>query len=154
VDACAGWQALKVESKGTNPDGSSFDNNSNYTRVSGTHGLMGSWKGTKTDINEEQIYDIAEKGPDELTWHIPAIKGVVDVPLDGKDSAPVGPTVPKGLTISLVRTSSHTLKMVEKINGEPIYRSTMTLSADGKKFTDVGTPAKTNEPMTTVWIKQ
>jgi hypothetical protein len=147
-------KALKVESKGTNPDGSSFDNNSNYTRVSGTKGLMGSWKSTKTDINEEQIYDIAEKGPDELTWHIPAIKGVVDVPLDGKDSAPVGPTVPKGLTISLVRTSSHTLKMVEKINGEPIYRSTMTLSADGKKFTDVGTPAKTNEPMTTVWIKQ
>jgi hypothetical protein len=115
---------------------------------------MGSWKGTKTDLNDEQIYDIAEKGPNELAWTIPAIKGVLNASLDGKESAPVGPTVPKGLTISLLRTSPRTLKMVEKMNGEPIYHSTMTLSADGKKFTDVGTPAKTHEPMTTVWVKQ
>ncbi len=145
---------LKVESKGTRPDGSNFDDTSDYARVSGTHGLMGSWKGTKTDLNDEQIYDIAEKGPNELSWNIPAIKGVLNASLDGKESAPVGPTVPKGLTISLLRTSPRTLKMVEKMNGEPIYHSTMTLSADGKKFTDVGTPAKTNEPITTVWVKQ
>lgn len=147
-------KSLKLESKGTRPDGTNFDDTSDYTRVSGTQGLMGSWKSTKASMNEEQTYDIAEKGPNELTWNIPAIKGVVDLPLDGKDSAPVGPTVPKGLTISLLRTSPHTLKLVEKINGEPIYHSTMTLSADGKKFTDVGSAAKTNEPMTTVWIKQ
>jgi hypothetical protein len=147
-------KSLKVESTGTNPDGSSFDNSSDYTRVSGTHGLIGSWKSTKTNINEEQTYDISEKGPNELTWNIPAIKGVLNVKLDGKDYAPEGPTVPKGLTIALVRTSPHTLKMTEKMNGEVSLHSAMTLSADGKKITELVTPAKTAESFTQVWVKQ
>jgi hypothetical protein len=147
-------KSLKLESKGTNPDGSSFDNSSEYTRVSGTHGIAGSWKSTKTSVNEERTYEIADKGPDELTWNIPEIKGVLDVKLDGKDYAPVGPTVPKGLTIALLKVSPHTLKMTEKMNGAVTYHSTMTVSADGKKMTEVGTPAKTTESFTSVWIKQ
>jgi hypothetical protein len=150
----ADGKSLKVEGKGTRPDGKSFDDTSDYARVSGTHGLVGSWKSTKASVNEEQTYEIAEKGPDELSWNIPAIKGVLDAKLDGKDYAPNGPTVPTGLTIALIRSSPRTLKLVEKMNGETVYHSTMTLSADGKKFTEVGSPAKTNEPITTVWIKQ
>jgi hypothetical protein len=147
-------KSLKVESKGTRPDGSSRDDVSDYTRVSGTHGLAGKWKSTKTNMNEEQTYEIAENGSDGLTWNIPAIKGVLDAKFDGKDYAPVGPAVPKGLTIALVRTSPRSLKMTEKVNGEVISHSTMTLSADGKKFTEVGSAAKANEPFTEVWIKQ
>ena len=150
----ADGKTLKVESKGTNPDGSNFDNSEEYTRVSGTHGISGSWKSTKTNINEERTYEIADKGPDELTWNIPEIKGVLDVKLDGKDYAPVGPTVPKGLTIALTKAGPRTLKMVEKMNGMETYHSTMTVSADGKKMTEVGTPAKTNESFTSVWMKQ
>ncbi len=149
-----GGKTLKVESKGTQPDGSSRDDVFEYTRVSGTHGLAGSWKGTKTKMNEEQTYEIAENGSDGLTWNIPAIKGVLDAKFDGKDYAPVGPTVPKGLTIALVKASPRTLKMTEKINGEVTLHSTMTVSADGKKMTEVGSPAKTNEPFTEVWVKQ
>ena len=147
-------KTLKVESKGTNPDGSSFDDSSMYMRVSGTKGIAGSWKSTKTDINEEQTYEISDKGPDELIWNVPQIKGVLDIKLDGKDYAPVGPTAPKGLTIALTKAGPRTLKMVEKINGIEAYHSTMTVSPDGKKMTEVGTPAKTNEPFTSVWIKQ
>jgi hypothetical protein len=147
-------KSLKVEGRGTRPDGKSFDDTSEYTRVGGTHGLAGSWKSNKASINEEQTYEITEKGPDELSWNIPAIKGVLDAKLDGKDYAPEGPTVAKGLTISLVRSSPRTLKLVEKMNGETVYHSTMTLSVDGKKFTEVGSAAKTNEPMTEVWVKQ
>jgi hypothetical protein len=147
-------KGLKVESKGKNPDGSSFDDTSDYTRVAGTHGLAGKWKSTKADLNEERTYEIADKGPDELTWNIPEIKGVLDVKMDGKDYAPVGPTVPKGLTIALVKASPRTLKMTEKMNGEVTLHSTMTVSADGKKMTEVGSPAKTNEPFTEVWVKQ
>jgi hypothetical protein len=149
-----GGKTLKVESKETQPDGSSRDDVSEYTRVAGTHGLAGSWKSTKTKMNEERTYEIAAKGSDGLTWNIPAIKGVLDAKFDGKDYAPVGPTVPKGLTIALVRTSPRSLKMTEKVNGEVTLHSTMTLSADGKKFTEVGSTAKTNEPFTEVWVKQ
>jgi hypothetical protein len=147
-------KSLKVESKATRPDGSSRDDVSEYTRVSGMHGIAGKWKSTKTDMNEEQIYEIADKGPNELTWKIVAIKGVLNATLDGKDYAPVGPTVPKGLTVAVLRTSPRTLKLTEKVNGEVISHSTLTLSADGKKFTEVGSAAKTNEPFTEVWIKQ
>jgi hypothetical protein len=125
-----------------------------YARVSGTQGLTGSWKSTKTDLSGNRMYDIADKGPDELTWNIPEIKGVLDIKLDGKDYAPVGPTVPKGLTIALTKGGPRTLKMVEKMNGAVTYHSTMTVSADGKKMTEVGTPAKTTESFTSVWIKQ
>jgi hypothetical protein len=147
-------KSLKVESKGKRPDGTSFDDTSDYTRVSGTHGLMGSWKSTKASINEDQTYEIAEKAPDELTWNIPEIKGVLNVKLDGKDYAPEGPTVPKGLTIALVKVSPHTLKMTEKMNGEVITNSTMTLAPDGKKITEHVTTAKTAESFTEVWVKQ
>jgi hypothetical protein len=147
-------KSLKLESKGTNPDGSSFNDAVEYARVGGTQGLTGSWKSTKANLNENRMYDIADKGPDELTWNIPEIKGVLDIKLDGKDYAPVGPTVPKGLTIALTKAGPHTLKMVEKMNGTVTYHSTMTVSADGKKMTEVGTPAKTTETFTSVWIKQ
>jgi hypothetical protein len=46
------------------------------------------------------------------------------------------------------------LKVTEKMNGEVIQHSTMTVSADGKKMTEVGSAAKTNEPFTEVWVKQ
>jgi hypothetical protein len=147
-------KAMKVQSKGTNPDGSSFDDTSDYARVAGTHGIAGSWKSTKTNLNEEQTYEIAGNSADGLTWNIPAIKGVLDAKFDGKDYAPVGPTVPKGLTIAVVKASPRTLKVIEKVNGEVILHYTMTVSADGKKMTEVGSAAKTNEPFTEVWIKQ
>jgi hypothetical protein len=149
-----GGKTLKVESKGTQPDGSSRDDVFDYTRVSGTHGLAGRWKSTKAKMNEEQTYEFAAKGSDGLTWNIPAIKGVLDAKFDGKDYAPVGPTVPKGFTIALVRTSPRTLKVSWKMNGEVVQHSTMTVSADGKKMTEVGSAAKTNEPYTEVWVKQ
>jgi hypothetical protein len=149
-----GGKTLKVESKGTQPDGSSRDDVFDYTRVSGTHGLAGRWKSTKAKMNEEQTYEFAAKGSDGLTWNIPAIKGVLDAKFDGKDYAPVGPTVPKGLTLALVKASPRTLKVTEKMNGEVIQHSTMTVSADGKKMTEVGSAAKTNEPYTEVWVKQ
>ena len=87
-------------------------------------------------------------------WEIPEIKGTLDLTLDGKDAAPQGPTAPKGFTVAALRTSPHTLKMTTKVNGDPVNRSTMTLSADGKKITEVGSPAKVNEPYTVVWVKQ
>lgn len=147
-------KSMKLESKGTNPDGSSFDDSEEYARVSGSKGISGSWKSTKTNINEQRMYEISDKGPNELSWNIPEIKGVLNVKLDGKDYAPVGPTVPKGLTIALTKAGPRTLKMVEKMNGEVTYHSTMRVSADGKKMTETGSPAKTTETFTSVFVKQ
>jgi hypothetical protein len=147
-------KAMKAESKGKNPDGSSFDDTDEYTRVSGTKGLTGSWKNTKANVSHPEVWNISQKSPNELKWDIPAIKGTLDATLDGKDHAPDGPTVPKGLTIAVTRVSPKVLKVTSKMNGEVTGRSTLTLSADGKKITDVGTTPKTGETTTAIWVKQ
>jgi len=147
-------KTLKIESKGKTPDGKSFDDTSVYTRISGTKGLVGAWKSSKAEVSAPEVWNISEKGPNELLWDIETIKGRLDATLDGEDHAPVGPTVPKGLTVAVTRVSPKVLKVTLKMNGEVSERSTMTISADGKKITDVVTPVKTNETMTVIWVKQ
>jgi hypothetical protein len=147
-------KALKVESKGTNPDGSSFDNTEEHVRVGGTKGLQGSWKSTKANMSDPESYSISDGGADALQWDIPAIKGKLHATLDGKDNAPEGPTVPQGLTIALTRVSPNVLKMTQKMNGEVTSYSVMTLSPDGKRITEVVTPAKEKVAYTEVWLKQ
>ena len=147
-------KTLKLESKGKTPDGSSFDDTSEYARVGGTKGLVGSWKSTKTHVSDPEVWNITQKGPDELQWEIPAIKGSLDATLDGKEHTVDGPTVPKGMTIAVTRVSPKVLKMTSKINGEVMGHSTMTLSADGKKITDVDVAPKTGETTTSIWVKQ
>lgn len=146
-------KALKEESKGTNPDGSSFDNVTNYARVAGTKGLAGSWKSTKETIGEDHTFTMAADGTSGVKWDIPAIKGTLKTNLDGKDVAPDGPTIPKGLTVAVLKASPHMLKVTEKMDGKVIQHSTMTLSADGKKITEVVTHGS-GTPATEVWLKQ
>lgn len=149
-------KTLKIESVGKAPDGTSFEDKFEYTRISGTKGLVGRWKSTKTDLHEGEmdVQNITEKGPNELQWDIPAMKAVLDAKLDGKDYAPVGPALTKGWTAAVTRVSPDVLKMTWKKNGEVMNSSTMTISADGKKITELNTPAKTNETATFVWVKQ
>lgn len=145
---------LTSEAKGTNPDGSSFDNKDERTRTAGTSGLNGSWKSTKANVSNPEYYKIADGGADALQWDIPSIKATLHATLDGKENAPEGPTVPKGLTIALTRVSPRELKMIERINGEVVTHSNMMLSADGRKITEVVTPAREKVSYTEIWLKQ
>jgi hypothetical protein len=147
-------KSLKVESKGKHPDGSSFDDTAEYVRVAGKSGLDGSWKSTKADVNEDRSMEMAADGDKGMLWTIPNEKATVSLKIDGKDYTAQGPTVPKDLTLALTPVSSHSFKMMEKLNGAPIWHGTYTLSADGKKMTVVGSPAKTNEPTTEVYLRQ
>jgi hypothetical protein len=147
-------KSLKVESKGTRPDGSSFDRTADYTRVAGKSGLDGSWKNTKADVDEDRTLDMAADGDQGMKWTIPQMKAAVSLKMDGKDYPAEGPTVPKGLTLAVTPVSSNSFKLMEKMNGMPLWHGTYTLSADGKKMTVVGSPAKTNEPTTEVYLRQ
>jgi hypothetical protein len=147
-------KTLKVETKGTRPDGSNLDDTANYTRVGGKSGLIGSWKSTKADINEDRTFEMAADGDSGMKWTIPEMKADVSLKMDGKDYPAEGPTVPKGLTLAATPVSSTSFKMMEKMNGMPVWHGTYTLSDGGKKMTVVGSPAKTNEPTTEVYLKQ
>jgi hypothetical protein len=147
-------KSLKVETKGTRPDGSTINDTADYTRVAGKSGLVGSWKSTKTDVNEDRTFDMAADGDQGMKWTIPEMKADVSLKMDGKDYPAQGPTVPKGLTLAVTPISSTSFKMMEKMNGTPLWHGTYTLSDEGKKMTIVGSPAKTNEPTTEVYLKQ
>jgi hypothetical protein len=147
-------KSMKVESKGKNPDGSNFDDTADYTRVAGKSGLTGSWKSTKAKMNEDRTFEMAADGDHGMTWTIPEMKAAVSLKMDSKDYPAEGPTVPKGITLALTPVSSTSFKMMEKMNGMPLWHGTYTLSDDGKKMTVVGSPAKANEPTTEVYLKQ
>jgi hypothetical protein len=148
-------KTLVEEETGTSPGGQSFDDTVTYTRVAGSKGLMGSWK--DTDVKLKEDFTMSWKpgsSADSMRWELPTIKAYVDVSYDGKDNTPVGPTVPKGLTIALTKTGPRSLMMVEKLNGKVLVKSTYKLSADGKTLTEIQTPPDGKAPATIIYEKQ
>jgi hypothetical protein len=143
------------EETGTSPGGQSFDDTTTYTRVAGSKGLMGSWKDIDVKIKEDFTMSWKSGGSaDSMRWELPTIKAYVDVSYDGKDNTPVGPTVPKGLTIAMTKTGPRSLMMVEKLNGKVLSKSTYKLSADGKTLTEIQTPPDGKAPATVIYEKQ
>ncbi len=150
----ADGKMLKTESKGTNPDGSTFSNTGEAARVGSGKGLVGTWKTTKEEAGSPQSYSIKDAGPNAVDWDIPALKATLHATLDGKDITPDGPTVPKALTVALLKVSPTVLKETDKMSGEVVSRNTMTLSPDGKTITNVVTPSKDKVTYTEIWRKQ
>ena len=147
---------LTIESTGTTPSGKSFDDVETLMRVTGTKGLMGTWKDTEVKINKEPMVMSLKAGPDDNTihWEMTDVKATVDLPMNGKEVTPVGPTVPTGLTLSAMKTGPHSFAMTEKLNGKLLEKMDYKLSGDGKTLTEVETPADGKAPATVVFEKQ
>lgn len=143
-----------VISKGTKPNGETFQDTAVYERVSGESGLLGTWRSTQVKISSPSAVQIAAHGENGLTVTVPAYEYTCNAKFDGKDYAPTGPTVPAGLTLTLKRTGERTMEIVEKDKGKPLGTSKFTVSADGKTLTEVYTPAAVNEPVTAVYERQ
>jgi hypothetical protein len=147
-------KTLVTEDTGTLPSGKSFDDTTKYTRVSGGKGLMGSWKDTDVKMKEDFVMRWkAGASANSMRWELPDIKAYVDISLDGKDCIPAGPTVPKGLTLSLAPTGSHGMTMLEKLDGKVLSKSVYKLSADGKTLTEIETPPDGKAPSTIIYDK-
>ena len=149
----ADGKSINITSTGTKPNGDSFNDTSTYTRISGTKGFFGGWKSTKVNLSAPTGYEIKDNGDGSLTWTLPDFKAIVTLKPDGTDAPATGPTVPDGLTLSLMKTGSHSFALVEKMKGKPIFKATETVSADGKMLTEVGSPVGVNEPTTSVYDK-
>ncbi|MGH9617158.1 MAG: hypothetical protein ACRD28_10495, partial [Acidobacteriaceae bacterium] len=70
------------------------------------------------------------------------------------DVAPVGPTVPKGLTIAATKNGDRSFSYVEKMNGKAIVKGTLRVAADGKTLSEVSYPIGTQQRRTAVYDKQ
>jgi hypothetical protein len=111
----------------------------------GVHKTSGSWKITKAEQSENGLSVTYKTTGDELTMSDPTGE-TFTAKLDGTD-APV-----KGAlsfdTVSVKKVDAHTIEQTDKRGGTVVGVSKMTVSADGKKLTDVFT-AKPSERVTT-----
>ena len=140
--------------KATKPDGTSFTTTTTSARVSGTAGLAGEWKDTKSASTSASIMTIAVTG-DSFHFAYPEWKQGATVKLDGTYAPFTGAQVPEGVTVSYKAVSPTQLNGGTKLNGKLWSEDTMTLSADGKTITDVSwSPGKPNEKTTAVYDKQ
>ena len=147
-------KTLNLEETGTMPSGKAFDITSTYARVSGSRGLLGSWQNQSIKLNEDQIMTWKAAEGDSVRWELPDLRAYVILSFDGKECAPVGPTMPEGLTLSATKTGPTSFTMKEKLNGKLLTNNHYTISSDGKTLTAVSAPPDGKAPATTVYEKQ
>jgi hypothetical protein len=154
ISVSADGKTMTIISTGTNPDGKDFQDTEVFTRTAGTNGLMGTWKSEKVKSSTSPMMEFAASGPDGIAWILPEIKAKLDLTFDGKDVAPVGPTVPEGLTISATKNSARSFSFVEKMNGKALFKGTLTVSKDGKTLTNVSSAVQEQNQRTAVYDKE
>jgi hypothetical protein len=147
-------KTMTITSRGTRPNGESFEDTSVYERTSGENGLLGTWKSKEVKISSPETMKFTPSGDDGVAWEIVDIMATCIAKFDGKDYPCTGPTVPAGFTMALKRTGPRSFKWTDKRSGKSLFEGTFTVSQDGRTLTDVGRPAAVNEPITAVYERQ
>ncbi|MGC2213233.1 MAG: hypothetical protein WA419_13860 [Silvibacterium sp.] len=144
---------LDVSTTGTKPNGDPVNESDSFTRVTPGKGFFGKWKSTKISDSTPNTRVFEANGDNGLIWSIPEIKASLTLTFDGKDVAPVGPTVPNGLTIAATKLGPRSFELTEKMNGKVMFKGRFTVSEDGKTLTEVGGAPGVNEPEKAVYKK-
>jgi hypothetical protein len=141
---------------GTRPDGTTFHEEDVFTRVSGSNGLVGTWRVTGVKGGggpQEFVISVPASGV--MHYDVPDMKATAEGRTDGSDNPLTGPTVPPGTTISFQALTPTTMRYVMKVNGKVDSMGEQTLAADGKSFTDVNwIPGKENEKTSQHYVRQ
>ncbi len=147
-------KTLQIDSKGTRPNGETFQTQTIYDRTSGENGLLGGWKSTKVQISSPESWEIKAHGDDGITFYSPAEKFTFSAKFDGKQYPVAGPTVPAGSSGSLQRNGPLSFELVETYKSKPFWKGTFTVSGDKKTLTVAGSMTGVDEPETAVYEKQ
>lgn len=142
---------------GDKPDGSSAREQDVLTRMSGTNGLVGTWRVSKVEgeAGGPNAFIIDVPAPGRVHYQVPDMKMNVEGPSDGSDLPLIGPTAAPGMTISFKSLTPTKTRYTIKIDGKVDSMGEETLAADGRSFTDVNWNAgKENEKVTGVYVKQ
>lgn len=151
----ADGKTLTMTFTGTRPDGTAFHEEDVYQRVSGTDGLIGTWRSTKvSEPNGPQEFVMSSPAPGVLHVDVPEMKASAEGRTDGSDNPLKGPTMAPGMTISFKALTPNKIRYVMKVNGQTDNMGEQTLAADGRSFSDVNwIPGKENEKTTGVFVK-
>jgi len=149
-------KTLNMTFTGTKPDGSTYHEEDTYTRVSGTDGLLGTWRSSKVQgPYGPQSFVISSPAAGTLRYYIPDMKATAEGAIDGTDLPVSGPDIPPGMTIGFKQVTPTKHKYTMKIDGKPDTYGVQTISADGTFFTDVSwNPGHESEKTTSVYVKQ
>ncbi|HET9331864.1 MAG TPA: hypothetical protein VFO23_15165 [Steroidobacteraceae bacterium] len=149
-------KTLTMTFDGKKPDGSAYHEEDVFTRVSGTEGLIGTWRSTKVKgPSGPQSFVISAPADGMLRYDIPDMKAYAEGNADGTDHPITGPDVPPGMTIGFKMLSPKKVKYTIKLNGKVDSVGVQTIAADGASFSDVSwNPGKANEKTTVVYVKQ
>jgi hypothetical protein len=147
-------KTLTVNSKGTKPDGETLDDTVVSERVSGGPGLSGKWKTKNLKSASPSVLEIAASGTDGLTFKIVDMQLSCEAKFDGKDHPCSGPTLAPGWTVAVAKQGARALDMTIKNNGKVVFKTSYTVSADGKTLTEHGIATGSNEKTTVVYDRQ
>jgi hypothetical protein len=148
---------LTMKFTGTRPDGNAFQEEDVFRRVSGTDGLIGTWRATKATGSDgaPETFVISSPASGVMHYEIPDMKVSAEGRTDGTDHPLTGPTVPPGATISWTRLAPQKIKYVIKIEGKVDNEGVQAIAADGRSFTDTNWNARrAGERTTAVYVKQ
>jgi hypothetical protein len=152
----ADGKTLSTVFTGTKADGSAFREEDIFARVSGTDGLIGTWRTAKVvGPSGPQTFVMSSPADGVLHVDVPDMKASAEGRMDGSDNPLTGPSVPPGSTISFKALAPTQYRYVMKINGKTDNMGEQTIAADGRSFTDVNwVPGRENEKTTAVYVKQ
>jgi hypothetical protein len=153
IKLSADGKTLMEESKGTKPNGDTFDDSYTYVRTSPGSGLIGSWKSTKVKLSSPDSLTVTTDAADGVTLTLSAEKASCQAKWDGKDFPATGPTVPDGLTLALSKTGPTSFKLIQKFKDKVIFVGRYKLGPDGKSLILRGTDGEGKEPFTEVFDK-
>jgi hypothetical protein len=152
----ADGKTLTISSTGIHPDGTAFHEQAVFSRVTGTAGLIGTWRTIKVSGPDAiREFVISSPAPGVLHFEVPEMKASAEGRTDGSDNPLKSPDMPPGMTISFEMLSPTQLKYVMKVDGKTDNIGEQTLAADGRSFSDVNwNPGKEDEKTTGIYVKQ
>lgn len=150
----ADGNTLIVDSRVVKATGETSSDRMTLQRVSGGPGLAGRWQTAKLNSSSPANLEIAATGTNGLVLKFVDMNSECDAKFDGKDYPVTGPTFPSGWTCALPRRDERSFDVTWKKDGNLMYRSTLTASADGQTLTETGGAAGTNEKVRIVYDRQ
>ena len=132
----ADGKTYTVHFDGKRADGTPYDDTVVYTRVSGTSGLIGTWRDTKFTQQESNTITISFPSR-VIKWEYIEEKSSFTGKTDGSDLPYTSPTLSGNFTVSVKMDGPRMLSNTTKRDGKTIQYGTDTVSTDGKTITDV-----------------
>jgi hypothetical protein len=98
--------------------------------------------------------ELTPSGTNGLIFKIVDLGLTCDAKLDGKDYTCTGPTVGTGWGVVLANPAARGFEMTVKKDGKALYKSSYSVSADGKTLTESGGAVATGEKYKAIYEKQ